>query len=95
MFIILKHRGEGKTRDLILRSDETGYRIITSTSKQVEYIKKMAHEMGVIIPDPMDIRSYISCNNYVDEGVLMDEINYCLDTLFNCPVDTITLTYGG
>ena len=56
MDIIIKSRGHGKTRDLIKMSSENNIPIV---SLNPNYIKDMARNMGLSIPEPISYSSHL------------------------------------
>ena len=100
--IILKEKGKGKSTELLYTSEATGYRIICYTRKQCEYLKNMAKELDLKIPDPIDLKTYtdIFVKGYMtDSGILIDDLDACLDTIlstyFRTNVVAVTMTKNG
>ena len=95
--IILKERGKGKSTGLLYTSEATGYRIICYTRKQCEYLKNMAKELNLKIPDPMDLKTYMDIKGHmIDSGILIDDLDACLDKIlrdyFKIDVIAVTIT---
>ena len=95
MRLIIQPRGSGKTTDLIKRSAETGYRIITATVRQVEYIEHLAIEMNLEIPEPVPIKHYLNFMRGIkkDEAVLIDNLDFVLSTMLETKIDTVTMSF--
>lgn len=85
MDIIIKSRGHGKTRDLIKMSSENNIPIV---SLNPNYIKDMAQNMGLSIPEPISYSSHLckAIPVYIDELALFLQHIGC-----NCEAFTITL----
>ncbi len=80
MRMIIGPRCSGKTTSLIQVSADTGIPIITPTMAMANYIKQMAKEYGIDIPEPTSI------NKVVNQGgrpgkYLIDELEMCLRQL--------------
>ena len=82
MRMLIQDRGSGKTTKLIHASEATGFRILTNTYQQAEYIMKMAEEMKCVIPEPMCYRRYKECK-FKDKGILIDEVKIMLDEILD------------
>lgn len=82
--ILQKERGKGKSTGLIYTSEITGYRILCYTQKHCNYLKDMAKELGIIIPEPMTIREYKNLKGMpTDCGIMIDDLDQCLDEILN------------
>lgn len=97
MKIINKDRGSGKTTELIHASEVTGFRIITSSMFQAEYVKKLAEKYGNNIPEPMSFGEYkANKKHFHDDGILIDEcktiLDGILDEYFGCHVYAGTMS---
>lgn len=80
MDIISGPRCSGKTTMLIEESARTGIPIITPTSMMAFYIKKMAKEQGMDIPEPTSINKIVDrCGK--PGKYLIDELEMCLRQL--------------
>lgn len=80
MQFIIGPRCSGKTTSLIQKSADTGVPIIAPTMAMANYIKQMAKEYGLDIPEPTSI------NKVVNQGgrpgkYLIDELEMCLRQL--------------
>ena len=85
MDIIIKSRAHGKTRDLVKMSSENNIPIVSSNPN---YIKDMAKNMGLSIPEPISYSNHLikSTSVYIDElALFLQHIGY------NCEAFTITL----
>ena len=91
MDIISKHRGEGKTIDLIKISAEKQIPILTTTRIQANFILLKAMDMGLTIPQPLvcNLASTIFPSVPI---VLIDDLDFFLESLLNCQVHTATTT---
>lgn len=88
MQIIAGPRCSGKTTSLIQLSADTGTPIIAPTMAMANYIKMIAKEQGMDIPEPTSI------NKIVNRGgrpgaYLIDELEMCLRQL---GIDPIAVT---
>lgn len=95
--IIKKPRSE-KTTELIKISAETGNVIITANYIMAKCTFEMAKEMGLDIPYPMDICSFLNNKknhmyNSEFNNVLVDNADWCLQQLFGnkTKIDIITM----
>ena len=80
MQFIVGPRCSGKTTSMIQMSADTGVPIIAPTMAMANYIKQMAKEYGLDIPEPTSI------NKVVNQGgrpgkYLIDELEMCLRQL--------------
>lgn len=75
MRLLIKDRGAGKTTQLILTSEATGYPIITHNEAAAQNIIRMAKIMGVHIPEPISISKieHNGLRGFRLERVLIDE----------------------
>lgn len=88
MDLIIKGRCRGKTTDLVRLSHATSIPIV---SLYPGYVKYVAKDLNLSIPEPMCITHYIK--NYKGQPAYFDN----LDRLLACiglNVDTATLTVG-
>lgn len=97
MDLILKNRGYGKTYELIKRSAETGYPIVTPYP--IQYIVNLASEVGLKIPEPVNIGTMKCHPEYYRKvekigKVLVDDIDKVLQMLLeiNVEIDAGTMT---
>ena len=83
MRIINKSRGQGKSLQLLYTSELTGYQIICPNEQQAQYLKKMADELGLIVPEPMSYKRYISIkgSSLNADKILIDNVDYMLDDI--------------
>lgn len=79
MNVIAKNRGMGKTTELIRRSSETGYPIVT-IQQGINHIKFLAKQMDVDIPEPIKITDLINLRGSNINYIIIDQ----LDLLINC-----------
>ena len=92
MNVIIKKQGEGKTTDLILRSFETGYPIVTSSANRTEYIRALACKKDLIIPEPLSIYEIVNHRKQLNtDKVLIDEGFDVLRAVILRDIDSITL----
>lgn len=94
MNVIYKKRGEGKTEEIIKRSDKTGYLIITITHQQAQIIKKRAKEMGCYNVNVLAYDEFKKGESlYIGKSILLDNAEYLLQKIFNHQlIDTISIT---
>lgn len=95
--ILNKHRGWGKTTQLIYSSEVTGYPIIVKNRYSKSIIISKALELKCNIPQPITVDEFINNhlgNKYknvlVDEG--MDLIEYALKQTLGTDIAAMTLT---
>ena len=101
MEIILMDKGAGKTAELIRRSAETGFYILTKDLARARSVVKQAREMGLNIPFPITVAEYMRSsglrgsyikNIYIDDA---DDILLALFGRVNIEAITITRAEGG
>ena len=83
MKILNKGRGRGKSLQLLYTSETTGYQIICPNEQQAQYLKKMAEELGLIIPEPMSYKKYASIkgSSLNTDKILIDNVDHILDEI--------------
>jgi len=81
MRIINKGRRNGKSIELLYASEVTGYRIICPNHEQAEFLKKLAKELGLDIPEPMSYISYASTRGLYDETILIDNVEQIMEKI--------------
>jgi len=91
MNYILKSRGTGKTYDLIMKSHKTGYRILCPNLDMAKFIKDMAKDMKVDIPEPKTY-SYVQLHGATEDKYLIDELRMFIEYNLGINVDTVTDT---
>lgn len=93
---IIGERQSGKTTELIRRSAETGAYILVANKSTASLIFKQAKMNDYNIPYPITIDDMLSCtvNKFVwSKGVLIDELDMILSSLFNgAPIRAVTIT---
>ena len=93
---IIGERRSGKTTELIRRSAETGAYILVANKSTASLIFKQAKMNDYNIPYPITIDDMLSCtvNKFVwSKGVLIDELDIILSSLFNgAPIHAVTIT---
>lgn len=93
MVKIIKSRGKGKTRDLILLSAVTGDVIVCASKVSCKYIEDLAHKENLNIPKPMTFKE-IKLKGYGEHipGILIDDADWILQCLFSeYKIDAITM----
>lgn len=90
MKIIRAGRGQGKTTELIKKSNEEWKHIICADRKRVKNIVKMAEKMGLDIPYPITISELPLSKGQKMDGVLIDDIEDILQYLIDKRVDYVT-----
>ncbi len=90
MKIICKGRGRGKTYELICISNEKQIPIITATQFEADRIANVANDLGIDIPRPVSISSFVAEERYPME-ILVDEAFDCLAAILKCDIDAITI----
>ncbi len=92
---IIRKPFSGKTTELIKKSAETGMIIITPTKSMEKHTAKMAEDMGLQIPKPINIISYLNNRRFlgIHEKILIDNADVCLQVIFGIEteIDTITI----
>lgn len=89
MDLIIRHRGHGKTSDLVKMSSYTGIPII---SFNAWHVKDRAKELGYEIPEPID---YIDAMHGAAKGlseVYVDDANVVLGKLLGTKIAGCTVT---
>ena len=76
MKIISKFRGRGKTTELIRLSAEKNIPILVFMQRKVEYIKEIAHQLSLCIPEPV-----VFSHRPIPKKILIDDVELCLSTL--------------
>lgn len=90
MKIIRADRGQGKTTELIKKSNKEWKYIVCADRKRVEFIADMAREMGLDIPYPIAIRELPLSQGSFIESILINDIEDVLQYLIGKKVDYIT-----
>ena len=85
MRIIAGPRCSGKTTALIQESAETGVPIIAPSMAMANYIKMIAKEQGMDIPEPTSINKIVNHGGRPGE-YLIDEVEMCLRQLGINPI---------
>lgn len=88
MKFITGPRCSGKTTALIEESVKTGIPIISPTRAMAEYVKRMAKDYGVDIPDPVSIGEVVKHGDKQGK-YLIDELGLCLSVL---GIEVVTAT---
>lgn len=86
MKVISKHRGEGKTTDIVLMSAQTGIPILLYMSAWEKTYYTRAQELGVTIPKPIKYEKGMKLNT----KVLIDEIDMFLRHVLDLDVYAAT-----
>lgn len=90
MKIIRANKGQGKTTELIRRSNKEWKYIICADMKRVEIITKMARDLGLDIPFPIMVRELpFSPKNRI-QSVLIDDFEDVLQMLVGKNIDCVT-----
>lgn len=90
MKIIRADRGQGKTTELIKKSNEEWKYIICASKRRANNIVKIADEMGLDIPYPITISELPLSKGQKMDGVLIDDIEDILQYLIGKRVDYVT-----
>ena len=91
MKIIVGGRASGKTTKLIQESAETGYRIIAFNHDAARQIYMKAKDLGYDILRPISVMEYVLApNSYEQDGVLIDDLENTLETLFKQKIHAAT-----
>ena len=86
MKILRLERGKGKTTALVYTSAMTRYPIIVLTYAEAEMIQNMANSLGIDIPHPITLKTYMTygghyCNE--NDGILIDNLDIMLPKILN------------
>lgn len=90
MKIIRANRGEGKTTELIKKSNKDWKYIVCTDITRVTHIAAMANKMGLDIPFPLTVKELPLKQGQRIDSVLIDDIEDVLPLLINRSVDYIT-----
>ena len=86
MKIAIEERGKGKTTHLIKMSNKMSVPILTADNESRKYIKELASQIDVKILEPITMyevkHGKIRGLNYVNNGVLVDDIDNIILTYF-------------
>lgn len=93
MKIDRRDKAKGKTTDLIMRSEKTGYTILCADHLRKTHIEKVAKDLNVTIPTPMtvldskrpDFRLLLQ-----SDKILIDDVETVLVKTIGVPVDVVT-----
>jgi len=88
--IIRAERGQGKTTELIKRSNKEWKYIVCVDMKRAKLIADMAYKMGLDIPYPLTVRELPLKQGQRIKSVLIDEVDDVLEYLIGRPVDCVT-----
>lgn len=91
MNLLIKDRASGKTTGLIYTSEATQYPIVTFNRISINYIKKMAEDMGCLIPEPLCVEDFRSCyarRRRLPDNVLLDEAGFVIGDALNAYLGT-------
>lgn len=96
MEIIARSRQAGKTAELIKRSAETGYYILTADHRRAQNVAKQAREMGYDIPMPVTFSDYKDTagfrGSYI-KNIYIDDVDEILKRIFyTVEIEAVTIT---
>lgn len=96
MEVIVKGRQKGKTTELIKKSAETGYYILTENRNRAVSIADLAQEMGYKIPFPTTVfeyqRSHGFRGSYI-KNIYIDDADAILKSMFSrVIIEAVTMT---
>jgi hypothetical protein len=85
MKILQLERRKGKTTALIYTSATTGYPIIVLTEVEAEMVQNMANSLGIDIPHPITLKTYMTHGGYYNgnNGILIDNLDIMLPQILN------------
>lgn len=96
MEIILRNKGGGKTAELIRRSSETGFYILTRDYARARTVAKQAHDMGINIPFPVTVADYMHSDGFNGsyiKNIYIDDADDILQAIFGrVNIEAITIT---
>lgn len=86
MRFIIRERQKGKTSDLIITSEITGYPILVSNTRRRDIVLKQAEEMNRKILTPISIEHYLSNPSRYPrfEYLLIDDAESIIERALNC-----------
>lgn len=90
MNVISGERGTGRTTKLVKRSYETGYPILVSCSSSANYIKKIANDLSVVIPEPIIYHNNTNIFHGIRK-VIIDNADYLLQQILGISIDTYSI----
>ncbi len=94
MKIIVKRKGEGKTRALIRMADRCNGFIVVTNTEEAHTVSKMASEMKCSIRFPLTFNEFIH-RRYVqgaNEKIYIDNLDRCLQQFTTCKIEAATIT---
>lgn len=93
MKLIISGRGAGKTTELVRRSAETGYYIVTVNRQAALSVTYIARDLGLKIPFPLTAQEFIQ-GKYDSgvRGVLIDDADDLLRSFSRVPVFAATMS---
>lgn len=99
MKIINLGRQQGKTTRLLYASEFNDAPILCATHQQKQHLMYMAKELGLDIPEPIQVSEISKGSSIVDKDILVDEAPMVLEMLLRNmgmrgEVKAITLTSG-
>lgn len=94
MKLIIGGKGAGKTSELIQKSNAEGLYIVCPTREDAMWIKRMADELFLPILFPVTFQEFMrySHASVLRKGVLIDDLDRCIQKLFSTPILMSTLT---
>ena len=86
MKILIAGRGQGKTLELVRRSNKEWKYIICKDEQRLKIIVETSEKLGLDIPWPITIRELPLRSPYI-KRVLMDDLDSILEAIVGKPID--------
>ena len=95
MELIIKGQHQGKTLSLVEESAVTGIPILSYSNGHIRYLKRLAEEHGLEIPEPINIDVIKNQSNYLKihkvDRAYIDDLDMFLTQMLGTRIDTITI----
>ena len=95
MELIIKGPYQGKTLSLVRESAETKIPILSYSSGHMRYLKRLAAEHGLEMPDPISIDTIRNQENYLKihrvDKIYIDDLDIFLTEMLGVEVERTTI----
>ena len=95
MELIIKGQHQGKTLSLVQESAETGIPILSYSNGHIRFLKRIAAEHGLEIPEPINIDVIKNQTNYLKihqvRKAYIDDLDMFLTEMLGTKVEAITI----
>lgn len=95
MIKIIKPRQTGKSTELVKRSAELKIPIITINKTESDYLKRIANNLGLEIPDPICIKIAMNTRTLQSDKVIVDNaefiLNHMMKEICGAEIDTMAM----